>query len=137
MKEVKDILKVLLEGYEKGGNPLSIDWVSIAGEELAEHSQFKGIDNKTLLVDVPHSGWKQIFLMNQREILDKIRKFYPDFEIQKIKINILDDKKNNFKDSNMQKIIEDKPDLEKIINNVSNPEFREYLKKLNKRFDKD
>lgn len=135
MKEMKDILKVILENYEKGGNPLTMDWPFIVGEELALHSRFMGIEKKAILVEVDHSGWKQLLLLKQDEIIQTIGKNYPDYQIHRIIISVKKEKE----------VIKTQPakegrkgqtvDLEDVLDKINNQDFREYLEKLKKRFD--
>jgi hypothetical protein len=138
MKEIKDVLKAVLDSYENGGNLLIMDWPVLVGEELSKHSRFIETTKRCMTVEVSHSGWKQVFMMHKKEILDRINKFYPDYEIMNVILTVKNEDKTSIKGSGVsldRSKKEDRPNLEDAINNVSNEEFREYLKNLNKRIE--
>lgn len=140
MKEIGDVLKVVLEGFEKGGNPLTIDWSFITGPELSQHSRLIDVDPNSLTIEVSHSGWKQLLMTEKTSILERLHKYYPDYSgIKRINIKIKDDRNNVSSKIKPKKeeTTEEKIDLTESINQISNAEFREYLKKLHKRKDPD
>jgi predicted nucleic acid-binding Zn ribbon protein len=95
MKKAGDILKVLMERIEseKGtayrqSVQVFREWDRIVGEKLAAHSTVRDLENGFLVVDIDHPGWLQLLQMKEREIVNRIRKFYPELELKGLKLYI-------------------------------------------------
>ncbi len=61
-------------------------WEEIAGFEMALHVRPVDIINNQLILESSHPGWSQRAEMQKGRFLGKIRKKYPELEIEKIKI---------------------------------------------------
>jgi predicted nucleic acid-binding Zn ribbon protein len=93
MKKAGDILKVLMEKIESEKEPsyrqsvkVFREWDTIVGEKLAAHSRVREFENGFLLVDLDHPGWLQMLQLKEREIVKRIRKFYPELEVKGLKL---------------------------------------------------
>ncbi len=92
MKKAGDILKNLLD--EKGRKEAHLyssffkGWEDIVGISLAEHSQVYDVKNKSVLVDVDHPGWMQRLYFKKKFILMRLKKLYPELDIDDVKIRV-------------------------------------------------
>jgi hypothetical protein len=97
MERAGEILNELLKKIlteEKGNQGMMYyrffsGWERIVGRKLFGHTKIADIKNHSLLVEVDHSGWMQILRLNERHILKKIKKYYPELEIHSIKIVVI------------------------------------------------
>ena len=126
LKDTKKDLLRLLEGLSKGQQPITLDWESIIGPELSEHSRILEIDKNVLKIGVGHAGWKNLVLMKKREIFCALSKLYPDSRISKIVI-VIDN------DTARVAVKEQKTDTPTGVNDLKDLEFKEFLEKVRKR----
>jgi len=59
-------------------------WKQLVGERLADHSRPKSIMHNTLVISADHSGWIQLFQLEQSRILKRIEKNYPELQISSL-----------------------------------------------------
>lgn len=59
-------------------------WKQLVGERLADHSRPKSIMHNTLVISADHSGWIQLFQLEQARILKRIEKSYPELQISSL-----------------------------------------------------
>ena len=95
MRKAGDILKSLMEkiGGEKG--PMYIqtvqvfrEWDRIVGEKIAAHSRIRDVENGFIIVDIDHPGWLQLLQLKEREVLNKIRRLYPELQVKGLKLYV-------------------------------------------------
>jgi len=93
MERVGDILKALLaEGaLKKGQKYISFysSWEQVVGERLSHHTKAVDIQRGSLIVQVDHPGWFQMFRFKEQEILRRVRKRFPDLKIKNIKVRVV------------------------------------------------
>jgi hypothetical protein len=87
MKRADEILNTFLR--KKGiklaaGSSFFDTWEEIAGEKIASQSEIRDIKNNTLIVEVYHPGCSQLLNMQQKVLLKKIHRLYPELGIEKI-----------------------------------------------------
>ena len=141
MKKAGEILKKLLD--EKGSksavlySSLFRGWQDIAGISLAEHSRVYDFRNNDVLVEVDHPGWMQILHFRTRKILARLKRLYPELEINDLKIKV------NFNFSAYQQHPEEEKgkkrdsdkknsnlEVDQIIAGVKEDELKKSLKRL-------
>ena len=93
MERVGDILKALLsEGtLKKGKKYISFysSWEQIVGETLSHHTKAVDVQRGSLIVQVDHPGWFQMFRFKEQEILRRVRKRFPDLKIKNVKVRVV------------------------------------------------
>ena len=93
MERVGDILKALLsEGtLKKGQKYISFysSWDQIVGEPLSHHTKAVDVQRGSLIVQVDHPGWFQMFRFKEKEILRRVSKRFPDLKIKNIKVRVV------------------------------------------------
>jgi len=99
MERVGDILKRYIDSikYLNENNQLNIftGWEAIVGRKFFNHSKVVDIVNNTLIIEIDHPGWMQLFKMKEQEILNKIQKQYPETEVENIKIIVKFNRENS------------------------------------------
>ncbi|MBN2657523.1 MAG: DUF721 domain-containing protein [Spirochaetales bacterium] len=61
-------------------------WEKIAGQKLSQYSRIVDIDNHSLLIEADHPAIIQLLQLKYREILDKIRRKYPQLQISDLRM---------------------------------------------------
>jgi predicted nucleic acid-binding Zn ribbon protein len=93
MERAGDILRSLLEEgtLREGQKYISFysSWEEIVGEPLCDHTKAVDVQSGSLTVQVDHPGWFQMFRFNEREILRKVKKRFPDLNIRSIKVRVV------------------------------------------------
>ena len=59
-------------------------WERAAGERLSAHSRPVDVRNGIVIVEADHPGWVQLLQMDQKRILDIIKRSFPELEISGI-----------------------------------------------------
>lgn len=89
MKKASDLVKKFIESIENhpvGANTVIFrDWQSIAGIDLASHSEVVEVEDGVVLIKVDHPAWLQMFGMEKRKILRKLQHQYPELEIKAVR----------------------------------------------------
>jgi predicted nucleic acid-binding Zn ribbon protein len=92
VKKAADVLKkVLDEKWRQNSSGYSSvfgGWPQIIGTSLAEHSQIYEISNRNLFVEVDHPGWMQMLLLKRRQVLQILKRKFPELGIQDLKIKV-------------------------------------------------
>jgi hypothetical protein len=91
MKKAEEILARLLEKGPAGApafHSLFGGWQEIAGPSLAEHCRAYEVRHHSLLVEADHPGWMQLFLLQKKPILARIRQRFPQLELRDIKVRV-------------------------------------------------
>jgi len=83
---LKRFLKTL-NAYPRQKNLLE-EWPVIVGSDVAKHLKIRDIFGKELLLLADHPGWIQLGNFRKKECLEKIKKNFPDKEINEIKISL-------------------------------------------------
>ncbi|MCX7787660.1 MAG: DUF721 domain-containing protein [Spirochaetes bacterium] len=87
-----DILKELFShlNFEKGQTYVSFfsDWVDLVGVDLACHIRPVDIRHTSLLLEVDHPGWMQMFQLKQKKILHRIQKKHPSLGITSVQFRL-------------------------------------------------
>jgi predicted nucleic acid-binding Zn ribbon protein len=131
MKEFGDLLKkyissVQLEKAEEYNNFYE-SWKSIAGDKIGNNTKIKDVEDGYLIIEIDHTGWKQLIKMNEKSIISRINRQYPALEVKKLK----------FFHVNKVQIMEENKIIESIKENnlekIENTEFLDLLKKMKKR----
>jgi len=63
-------------------------WPRLAGERAAAHSRITDIENHFVLVEADHPGWIQLLQFRQSDILENIRKKFPELDIRGIQFRL-------------------------------------------------
>lgn len=58
------------------------------GKKLYGHTKLIDIKNKSLVVVVDHPGWLQIVKLNERIIIKKIQKMFPQLSVKSMKTSV-------------------------------------------------
>jgi predicted nucleic acid-binding Zn ribbon protein len=56
-------------------------WERAAGERLSAHSRPVDVRNGIVIVEADHPGWVQLLQLDQKRILDAIKRSFPELEI--------------------------------------------------------
>jgi hypothetical protein len=91
VKKAEEILARLLEKGPAGApafHSLFGGWQEIAGPSLAEHCRAYEVRHHSLLVEADHPGWMQLFLMQKKPILARIRQRFPQLDLRDIKVRV-------------------------------------------------
>jgi hypothetical protein len=75
---------------EKGVVPFVRAWPTIAGRDLAAHSQILDVKNGALLVGLDHPAWLQRMQMEQRRIVKMVQLQFPSLEIRYLHLMVVD-----------------------------------------------
>jgi hypothetical protein len=59
-------------------------WKQIAGERLSAHSRVVEIEKGFLIVEAEHPGWIQLLQLRQSELLDSVRRRFPELVLRGI-----------------------------------------------------
>jgi hypothetical protein len=63
-------------------------WKSIAGDALAAHSRIRELEHSVVLVEADHPGWIQLLQIKEKDLLDKLRRRFPDQHIAGISFRL-------------------------------------------------
>ena len=63
-------------------------WRSPAGDALAAHSRIRELEHSVLLVEADHPGWIQILQTREKDLLDALRRRFPDRHIRGISFRL-------------------------------------------------
>lgn len=87
---VDEVLKKFLKTLNTSIRQKNIleEWQNIVGSEVAQHLKIRDIVGKELLLSADHPGWIQLGNFRKKEFLEKIKKNFPDKEIEEIKISL-------------------------------------------------
>lgn len=133
MKKAGDLVNLFFnEVQKKQGeqyNSFHDSWEKIAGEKIGVNSEIRDIIDESLIIEIDHPGWKQLILLKERQILNKINKEFPELSVKKIKFYF----KNSKKISENSKEIEKSADINQVNVEVDNKDFSQLLKKMSKR----
>jgi hypothetical protein len=92
MKKAGELLAAFFDqqtiGAAQGYSDLFLSWESIAGEKLAAHSKIKELEHSVLLVEADHPGWIQILQTREKDLLDALRRRFPDQHITGISFRL-------------------------------------------------
>lgn len=147
MEKAGDILKNLsiFNSYDENKavtySSMFSCWEKTAGKKLAEYSRIVDLNRKTLVVEVDHPAIIQLLQIRYREILQKIRKKYPELEIDDIRMFV---KNSHFKEgkARLRKSVEFTGDdaensvtakNEVNLDKIEDSEFRDLLLNMKKR----
>jgi predicted nucleic acid-binding Zn ribbon protein len=92
VKKIGDVLREFLK--ERGWpaeDPCSavfLNWKSIVGETFGEHSWPMEVEDGTLVVEVDHPGWMQMFLLRKGCLLESVRKVSPRAGIRDLRVRL-------------------------------------------------
>jgi hypothetical protein len=85
IQKAGDVLRELFShlNFEQGKAFVSFfsDWMELVGVDLACHVRPVDIRHKSLLLEVDHPGWMQMFQLKQRRILHRIERKHPSLGI--------------------------------------------------------
>jgi hypothetical protein len=85
MKKASELLASFFdEGFLKAAQEYSdlfSSWRSIAGDKIAAHSWVRELERSVLLVEADHPGWIQILQTKEKDILDTLRRRFPEQNI--------------------------------------------------------
>jgi hypothetical protein len=75
-------------GAARDYSDLFSSWRSIAGDTLAAHSRIRELEHSVLLVEADHPGWVQILQTVEKNLLDALRRRFPDRHITGISFRL-------------------------------------------------
>ncbi|WP_010254746.1 DUF721 domain-containing protein [Treponema primitia] len=92
MKKAGDLLSAFLDervlNTARGYSELFSSWQSIAGDKLAAHSRIRELEHSVLLIEADHPGWIQILQTREKDLLDALRRRFPDQNITGISFRL-------------------------------------------------
>jgi hypothetical protein len=92
MKRAGELLAAFLDQQTLGAareySALFSSWRSIAGEALAAHSWIRELEHSILLVEADHPGWIQLLRIKEKDLLDALRRRFPDQRIAGISFRL-------------------------------------------------
>lgn len=92
MRKAGDILSAFFdERLSKEGqkyDSLFKSWYQIAGEQLAAHSRIAELERNILVIEADHPGWIMILQSREKELLERVRRAFPDFLISGLSIRL-------------------------------------------------
>ncbi|MDR2403462.1 MAG: DUF721 domain-containing protein [Spirochaetaceae bacterium] len=95
MKKAGDLLSIIFDDEilqkARGYHNLFSSWKIIAGERIAAHSRIVELERYVLLVEADHPGWVQILRTKQKELLNAVRRRFPDLSINGIAFRLCRD----------------------------------------------
>jgi len=62
--------------------------------KMAAHSKIKDLKGGTLIIDVDHSGWMQVFEFERKPFREYLQKRFPQVEIHTIRLRLVSDLHN-------------------------------------------
>jgi hypothetical protein len=93
MEKAGKILKDIIEeaGLERGNRYTGIfrSWRDIVGEPLCDHVEIVDIVRNTLVLQMDHPGWFQMFQFSEKEILRRVEESYPNLGIRAMKVRVV------------------------------------------------
>jgi len=149
MRKAGDILSAFFdERLSKEGQTYSSlfkSWNHIAGDQLSAHSRIAELDRNILLVEADHPGWIMILQSREQELLERVRRSFPDlvingisFRLSKTRIPVDSQnlpefsKKTALQDTSQddEKSMEGQKPTEVNYERIQDPQFKEILKRL-------
>jgi predicted nucleic acid-binding Zn ribbon protein len=92
MKRAGELLAALLDQQTLGAareySALFSSWRSIAGDTFAAHSWIRELEHSILLVEADHPGWIQMLQIKEKDLLDALRRRFPDQRIAGISFRL-------------------------------------------------
>jgi hypothetical protein len=92
MKRAGELLTAFFDqqtlGAARGYSDLFSSWRSIAGDKLSAHSRIRELEHSVLLVEADHPGWIQILQTREKDLLDTLRRRFPDRHITGISFRL-------------------------------------------------
>lgn len=75
---------------EQGVVPFVRSWPSIAGRDVAAHSQVLDIKNGALIVGVDHPAWLQRLHMDRDRIVARVKREFPTLGVRYLHMTVVD-----------------------------------------------
>jgi hypothetical protein len=92
MKRAGELLAAFLDqqtfGAAREYSALFSSWRSVAGDTLAAHSWIRELEHSVLLVEADHPGWIQMLQIKEKDLLDALRRRFPDQRIAGISFRL-------------------------------------------------
>jgi hypothetical protein len=93
MKKAGDLLPGYFETYgikdEKNYSGFVIAWNELIGNDLASHCRPLDIRGTVLIVAVDHPGWMTRIQFDERKILKKVQKRFPQIEVTSLAFSLV------------------------------------------------
>jgi hypothetical protein len=95
IRKVSDLLGMLLSPAMRdkadSWTRFSGFWKHAAGDNLAAHSRIADVRNGIVFVETEHPGWIQLLQMRQNQILDEIKRTFPELGVSGIAFRLAKD----------------------------------------------
>jgi hypothetical protein len=92
MKKAGELLSAFLDenvlSAAREYSALFSSWQSIAGDTLAAHSRIRELERSIVLVEADHPGWIQILQTKEKDLLDALRRRFPEQNITGISFRL-------------------------------------------------
>jgi hypothetical protein len=92
MKRAGELLASIFDQQTLGAareySALFSSWKSIAGDALAAHSRIRELEHSVILVEADHPGWIQMLQIKEKDLLDKLRRRFPNQHIAGISFRL-------------------------------------------------
>jgi len=92
MEKAGNIFRALLDRrlVEKGEQYAAFFgcWAQIAGDQISAHSEIKDIRKGVVVVEADHPGWIQLIQLRQHNLLDALRRRFPDLGIRALRLQL-------------------------------------------------
>lgn len=130
MKKASEILgKILEQSTIKSASSYSSlfrSWENIAGADIASHSRIVDVKNGIAVLEADHPAWLQIIQLKQTQMLKKIKRSYPELEIESMRMFLkTDSSENPFSSVEIKDSGDESGKEVKTIKNT--PEYKEFL----------
>jgi hypothetical protein len=148
MKRAGELLAAFLDqqtlGTAREYSALFSSWRSIAGDTLAAHSWIRELERSVVLVEADHPGWIQMLQIKEKDLLDALRRRFPDQRIAGISFRLskepppLPDRSSpEPRDETAGKEVQEPPagfesTEESLYEKIEDEHFRETLRRLEK-----
>jgi predicted nucleic acid-binding Zn ribbon protein len=143
MKRAGELLKSFFDqqtlGAARDYSDLFSSWRSIAGDTLAAHSRIRELEHSVLLVEADHPGWIQILQTVEKDLLDTLRRRFPNQHITGISFRLAretpppsSNSPQTIREERAGETVQEPPGstTEELYEKIGNEHFRETLKRL-------
>lgn len=116
-------------------------WPSIVGNRFSVHSHIDDVDKGILIVEADHPGWIQLLQLRQSNILETIKRRYPEFGLRGIAFRLSGEKSNSstYTGQEITAVVPAPSDLPPAngeslasLDDIRDPDLRGLLEKLKK-----
>ena len=125
------------------------NWQSLVGIDLAAHSEPVDIRRDALVVELDHPGWMQMLQMQERRLVQRLRRDFPELAIKTLQMRLKNEP--DAREQTLEQTLEqaakqageakreperskkrEQPEHPEGLDRIDDPELRERLERLGK-----